>query len=184
MPAIDSSRNKSVRKDITVGEILSEAWESFKTHFGVCVGAHIVTSIVIGFGLAPSLILGGVIFFMAFNQGGPPQEPPVGLLLGFIPTLLIFFGVAIYMSGGLIKFYLSVARGEKEVDLLDVFRGGAYFLPLLMVSLVFGFCSLIAVLAFSGGVLAGINLEWPEWYIGCMALGTLVLVCHLRSPAG
>lgn len=159
-------RRRGIRTNVEVGEVLSDAWETFKANFGVALGGNIVSSIVMGMGFMPFVVLLAV----ALALSNPPEfdrTPPVPLLVGMIPAFLLGVAASCWIMPGVLKLFIGLARQDADVELTTIFKGGRYFLPYLGVSMVFGLC-LTAATAMCG--VPGLILfvfGWPITYVLC-----------------
>ncbi len=115
----------------TVGEAISAGWEAVKSQFVTLVFTFLVSGI-------PNVVISqisGAITKQYADPGNPLQmfsEPGYWIVTaGFtIPTSI----VAAFFQGGLIKIWLSAARGQ-TASFGDLFGGGRSFLSILAITL-------------------------------------------------
>jgi hypothetical protein len=148
----------------SVGEALSAGWNSlFWTHFWTLILTYVVSAV-------PGFAIGQISNQVSKGYVDPTdplaafQEPGYwAISFGFqIPVMII----AAFFQGGLIKIWLSVARGQTP-NFVDLFGGGRTFLPILA----FNFLTQL-ILLFSLPLLL---VPWIVWLCG-MALAQFFMV--------
>lgn len=107
------------------GEAVSFAWDRIKADPGTILGA---------------LIVGGIISNATNSvSNGVQQMDPDSIAFQLMGAglSLVNFVIAAFMMGGMTMFCLKVARGE-PYEFGDIFKGGPYFLGILVANLLTG----------------------------------------------
>ncbi len=113
---------------IDAGDVFGRAWTIYKDKWPICVGAAMIPGII-------NWVAGQVVNVtqVVLEQSG--TEPPVAMAIwGFMLFATQLFAIWLGIGQGLV--FLNVARG-REASLGDLFRGGPYFLTILLASILF-----------------------------------------------
>ena len=140
---------------IEAGEVLSQAWEIFKTNFGILVGAWLV---MFGIGMALNMLSQVVQMAIQFSVVGAGGQPPQGaggpMMLAFGPAVifgLLNFAVSCYLQAGFNRLLLRVARGE-NAEIAELFSARRYFWRFLLGNLLFAVMIYVGPVLFAAGV--------------------------------
>ncbi|MBT4866016.1 MAG: hypothetical protein HON53_13000 [Planctomycetaceae bacterium] len=161
-----SRRGKVRPTQIEVGEVISTAWEIYKSEMGVCVGGYVIMIVIVmvvafGRGMCTGLINAG-----AAGMGNQQPNPGVlvlivgvGLVAGFIEL-----AIRLYVEAGFKRLLLNVARG-KNAEIGDLFGAGRFYLRYLGNSILF---LLMVTFGTAACIVPGIILAlmfWPFAYL-------------------
>jgi len=114
------------------------------------------------------------IFAVAVAQGVPNgvfgavasaleqnDAPGIGAGVRFV-SMIVGVLITAFLTGGMLSFLLKVVRGE-EYALGDVFSGGRFFVPMLIVSIVTGFASGVGMmLCVVPGIIVALGLQFSS----------------------
>lgn len=115
---------------IDLGDVMSRAWQIYKGQFWPCVGTTILFMVV-----SYGLVFAVALLTTRFNLQGPAQ----------LPLNLAYQAVSIFLTLGLLTYFLKVARGE-EAAIGDLFNGGPLLLPAIGVNLLVGLAVILGLL--------------------------------------
>jgi predicted RNA-binding Zn-ribbon protein involved in translation (DUF1610 family) len=161
------SRRGEVRPtQIEVGEVISTAWEIYKSEMGVCIGGYLIMMVIVmvvafGRGMCTGLINAG-----AAGMGNQQPNPGVLVLIVCVGLVAGFIELAIrlYVEAGLNRLLLNVARG-KNAEIGDLFGAGRFYLRYLGNSILF---LLMVTFGTAACIVPGIILAlmfWPFAYL-------------------
>ena len=132
-----------------IGEVLNLAWERTKANLGALVVTTLIYFIIASI---PNGILQGLV------SAGVVREQSIEYVLISLPISLMSMVLGAYLESGLIRIWLSAARGG-AVKLEDLFSGQG-FLPLLGANLLMG---LAIGVGFVFCIIPGIFLALAFW---------------------
>lgn len=146
----------------SVGESMSIGWEAVKTHFVTLVFTYLVAAVP---GFAINQIASQIT--KGYQDPSDPfavlQEPGFwAITFGFtIPTMII----AAFFQGGLIKVWISAARGQTP-NFGDLFSGGRSFLPILLYTFVTQLIFVFSLpLLFIPAIIWAMGMSLAEFYM-------------------
>jgi predicted RNA-binding Zn-ribbon protein involved in translation (DUF1610 family) len=164
------SRRGEVRStQIEVGEVISTAWEIFKSEMGVCVGGYTIMVVITVVIAGARVICSGVLNVGVAGMGGNQQPNPGALILVMVVGLvvgLIEAAIRLYLEAGFKRLLLNVARG-KNAEIGDLFSAGPFFLRYLGNSILFG---LMVAFGTAACIVPGIILALMFWPFGYLIL--------------
>lgn len=147
-----------------VGEVVSLAFDQFKRTWGVLIGAFIVDAIVAG--------LPGQIPQVIAQSGAMDPTDPAFLAINGVCTL-IGLALGAFMASGLIKIYVTAARGG-EPAFGDLFSGGSKTLKILATQFLMGFAILIGfLLLIVPGIILALGLAFSTYYVADADMGPI-----------
>ena len=132
---------------ITVGNVVADSWDIFKSEMGLCIGAVIVAGLINGASQIPVRVIAALF---ENNAIGNDAAPLAGLAL--LAFGLLAFGVQMFITCGQNILMLKIARGERA-EIGDLFTGGRYFLRMLGNSILF---TLIVMAGYLACIIPGI----------------------------
>jgi hypothetical protein len=151
-----------------IGEVLTAAWESFKVHWGIIIGAAIVTGIL-------SMVPGGIStgIQVALNDPHDPNGASlVSVIIGLVFSL-IGFVVQSFLQIGLIRIFLTVARGQAP-EFGTLFSGGNVLLPFLgMMFLMLLGIGFSAILLLIPAIILALGWSLARFYVVDQEMGPI-----------
>jgi predicted RNA-binding Zn-ribbon protein involved in translation (DUF1610 family) len=150
---------------IEIGEVLSEAWATYKQHFGIAIATNIVFGLLVFTAFIPLIALAITAAVMADQQ--PQGEPPAIVLLLMLPATLIGCGVAAFLYPGYIRFYIGISRDDEGVGIGTLFRGGQYAIKVLLWTIAYSFAVFFGLLLLIVPGVVVILRAWPYLYVIC-----------------
>jgi phage FluMu protein Com len=124
---------------IQVGDIFGQTWQIFKGSLGQCVLGGIVTSVCMNLCLVIALLLASALV---------QHDDGLSAVLRFLLNQVVSSVVSAFFTIGLIKYSLSIARGE-TIQFSDLFSGLPLLVPVAIVTFAFStgaaisFCFLV-----------------------------------------
>jgi len=162
LTAVDPDRPLQYRK-VAFSEALHHVWTILMDQLGTCVLAGLILFAV---GMAAYMGLGTIAFlgmiltsgFEAFEEAGPPPDPPMVVM---IPLMIVFYtGFFLFyawLQAGMVAFFLGVARGNRP-SFGAIFSGHPFILRMLAFNLLMALLSVPLSFCF---VMPGIALQEP-----------------------
>ncbi len=146
------------------GEVLTAAFEGFKSNWAVLLGSNLVMMIV--------CCLLAFVPLVPVALGVFRFESAAGSMLVLVAGMLAMIGAA-FLFGGHMRISLAVARGQ-QANFGDLFSGGDHFIPILGVL----FLTQVAVLVGTmflivPGVVLGIGLAFSSYFVVDQRLGPI-----------
>ncbi len=147
-----------------IGEILSLAFEGFKRTWGVLIGAFFVDAILAGIpGQIPQILTqtGAV-------DPGSAAASILALVLG-----LVGLAIGAFMASGLLKIYITAARGGQP-NFGDLFSGGSKMFSILAVQILMGFAILLGLLLLIvPGIILALGLSYATYFVADADMGPI-----------
>lgn len=160
-------RRRRTRDSVEVGEVLSEALETYKENFGTCLGAFLCIVGVVFLCLIPAIGLLIMQVILEEQQGAPP-DPSVEMMAGIGASVLLAVCASFYFGPGWTRLNMALARGD-EASVSLLFQSNAYVLPYLAYWILFLICLVLGLFAFCIGFFVVLVLGWPVLYVVCEA---------------
>ena len=123
---------------IDLGMVISHAWNALGRQYGISLGASLLFLFLI--------LAGGTVANMVRDFAAAAGDP---VSLKFMVTLGCWVFV-MWLIGGMILFFLKVARGQRA-DARDLYAAGRYLWRLLIVKFLL-ICVWIIILVFGAGI--------------------------------
>lgn len=164
-----SSRGDVRPTQIEVGEVISTAWEIYKSEMGVCIGGYAIMMVVIMVVAGARGICTNIIGLGAGGLGGNQQVAAGALALIFGVAIVAGFieaAIRLYFEAGFKRLLLNVARG-KNAEIGDLFSAGPFYLRYLGNSILFGLMVGFGTVAC---IVPGIILALMFWPFGYLIL--------------
>jgi hypothetical protein len=114
---------------VDLGDVMSRAWEIYKTEWGMCLVAILV---VMGCNFGVSMVFGiarGIIVAVTRDQN-------LGVIFAMF-TNLVTQVFSAWITIGQTRYFLKVARGQ-PAEIGEIFSGGPWLLPIIGASILFG----------------------------------------------
>jgi len=144
---------------IKVGDVISRAWELFKSNLGMCLAAPLLAMLIYFFCVIVVSVGLGVIGAILGREFGQVAEVPLMLLMN-----LVFYLIVFYLQLGVQMVFLKIVKGENpEISLL--FGAGPYLGRMFLCSIIFG---IVTTLGYILLIIPGIILAlmfWPYPYL-------------------
>ncbi len=155
----------------TVGDVMSRTWQIYKGQLWICIGVVIFCFVI---NIAGQLVLG--ILDKSVKPNVDLQTYNTIVMVVMIGLMPFQFWIGI----GQALFLLRVARGQ-SASFGDVFRGGAYILPVLVSSLAFGLVlgGVVALGLIPGGVAMAVTGGNPM--VGPVIIGLGLLIAMVAG---
>jgi hypothetical protein len=147
-----------------IGEILSLAFEGFKRTWGVLIGAFVVDAILTQI---PGGISNGIVASGAIDQGSAAQ-----VIIQLVLTL-VGLAVGAFMASGLLKIYITAARGGQP-NFGDLFSGGSKMFSILAVQILMGLAILLGlILLVVPGIILALGLSYSTYFVADADMGPI-----------
>lgn len=148
-----------------VGPILGRAWQLFRDHAGVILGAMIAMAIING---AFSGVASGLRQLMGASDSGLMAMLYGGARAG---VSLASWAVSVFLTLGLIRLLLNAVRGTGP-QIADLFAGGRHLVPGMVASILVGLGVLLGCALFLvPGVILGLGWMYTQVLIVDRELG-------------
>lgn len=153
---------------IHVGEILTVAWETYKTQLGILIGSFVIWGgIYMGMSILNQVVVQVLMIAMVGiggggpGAGGAPNALAVGatIIVVAVGLTLLLVGVLMYLEAGMCLLWLRVARGE-YVQIADMFSGRRYMWRLLGLTMLMGGVFVVGYLSI---LVPAIAFNDPRW---------------------
>ena len=149
-------------REVTAGNVFENAWRIFQNHAGLLIGSWVLSTFI-----QFAFYVGVVVLVSLLARGQPQGNPPeAAIALIFLPGMLLFMLLSMFLTLGQLRLNLNVARG-RTASLSDLFSGGPDLLPAIGASLVF---MPIYVFGFMLCVLPGIFALMALWPMGFLVV--------------
>ena len=156
---------QSAAPEVKWGEWIGGGWQMLMERWQVWVPMMLIFVLAIFVPILPAYIL---IFSASLaSQGGDAPAAAIGALapLLFLAGMLITFGLAAFMMGGLYRTAFKQMRGE-TISIGDLFSGKDLLVPMLLTLLLVALCTM-------GGALLCII---PAYIVGGLLMFSIPLV--------
>jgi hypothetical protein len=159
-------------QELSLGSVLSIAWERFKQNAAVALICVLIAG-GISLGLA---VLGSVVQELFKGIAGlSGSQGAIIAVSGLIQIImsLVSWVVGVWLKVGLVVVFLKMARGE-EPEIGEVFRQGRFVLPAMIAGLLLQLAQAVVPLLFGGvgvGLLVG-GLKVPAFVV--IGIGVLL----------
>ncbi|MFN9372223.1 MAG: hypothetical protein ACK6D3_10115 [Planctomycetaceae bacterium] len=158
----DTYSETGVPRQVAASEVFENAWRIFQNKAGLLIGSWLLSTFIqFAFYL-------GLILLVSLLAGGQPRgnPPDAALALIFIPGMLLFALLSMFLTLGQFRLNLNVARG-RDASISDLFSGGPHLLHAIGAALVF---MPIYVIGFMLCVLPGIFALMALWPMGFLVV--------------
>jgi uncharacterized membrane protein len=145
---------------------LSRAWLLYQTHFGILIGAFLISAgIKFALYMASQAIQFGIQFAVVGAGRGANPGPALAAIYGVaLVLMLVQYAVTSFIDAGYCLLLLRVVRGE-NFELADIFSGGRFFWRFFWGSILFGLMySIGLVLLIVPGIIVALAF-WPFQYV-------------------
>lgn len=134
---------QSSQVQVRWGQWFTEGWNMFAERWQVWVAQ---TLILLAATVLPFMVMyfGFIAVLVASSNGDRPPEPPPAFIVLFLGFYLVIILAAAFISAGMHHTAFRQLRGE-EVRVTDVFRGGPYFLKIIVMYLLFSLAMMIII---------------------------------------
>lgn len=151
------------------GEVISTSYAIFKEQMGLVLGGVVIAMIIQQMSSIPLQIFSRVGPFLLADG-----QVEIGVIVCVIAVLSMLFQIAvsIYTTCGILLLLLNVVKG-RPAEIPDLFRGGRYFVPMLLTLMLIYFAIfLLYMVCFAPGIAIMIASDGEEAGIG-IGLGVI-----------
>lgn len=161
-------------------EVFSQAWQAYKSQMGLAIGGIVVWSVC---ALANNLLSGAMqsAAGLEFDRiGRPVFVPGQSSLALFLLSMIVPGVIGVWLQLGVIRFTVSIARGEKG-DISLLFSGTPYFIKAVLATIVLGL--VVGAVALIVGLLSGLlgTLIGPAAVLIVIPLAVVILIRVILS---
>lgn len=150
-------------RDWEIGEVLTQAWETFKQQWAVLVFAPFVLFVI--------YIVAAVVLQLPL-QLLAREDATLGMVAAF-PVMLLQMFVMSFVYAGCIKLFVAAARGQTP-EFGVAFSGIGRALPLLLGQLLVALAYLFGfILLVVPGIIVGLGTAFTMFYVADMELGPI-----------